>query len=63
VTFIGDGGTSEGAFYEAINLAGARALPPCSSSSNNGWAISGTYRTTDGHENSRAEGDRGRHPP
>jgi TPP-dependent pyruvate/acetoin dehydrogenase alpha subunit len=27
VTYIGDGGTSEGAFYEGINLAGARKLP------------------------------------
>ena len=26
LSFIGDGGTSEGAFYEAINLAGARTL-------------------------------------
>jgi len=27
VGYIGDGGTSEGSFYEAINLAGARQLP------------------------------------
>jgi len=27
LAYIGDGGTSEGAFYEALNLAGARALP------------------------------------
>jgi pyruvate dehydrogenase E1 component alpha subunit len=27
LAYIGDGGTSEGAFYEAINVAGARALP------------------------------------
>ena len=40
VTFIGDGGTSEGAFYEAINLAGARALPAVFVIVNNGWAIS-----------------------
>lgn len=40
VTFIGDGGTSEGAFYEAINLAGARALPAVFIVVNNGWAIS-----------------------
>jgi pyruvate dehydrogenase E1 component alpha subunit len=37
---IGDGGTSEGAFYEAINLAGARALPAVFMIVNNGWAIS-----------------------
>jgi len=40
VTFIGDGGTSEGAFYEAINLAGARELPAVFVIVNNGWAIS-----------------------
>ncbi len=27
LAYIGDGGTSEGAFYEAMNLAGARELP------------------------------------
>jgi 2-oxoisovalerate dehydrogenase E1 component alpha subunit len=40
VTFIGDGGTSEGAFYEGLNLAGARALPAVFVIVNNGWAIS-----------------------
>jgi pyruvate dehydrogenase E1 component alpha subunit len=40
VTLIGDGGTSEGAFYEGINLAGARALPAVFIIVNNGWAIS-----------------------
>src|ERR1700733_4416607 len=40
VTYIGDGGTSEGAFYEGINLAGARALPAVFVVVNNGWAIS-----------------------
>ncbi len=40
VAYIGDGGTSEGAFYEAINLAGARALPVVFVIVNNGWAIS-----------------------
>jgi 2-oxoisovalerate dehydrogenase E1 component alpha subunit len=40
VAFIGDGGTSEGAFYEAINVAGARALPVIFVVVNNGWAIS-----------------------
>jgi 2-oxoisovalerate dehydrogenase E1 component alpha subunit len=40
VTFIGDGGTSEGAFYEGINLAGARALPAVFVIVNNRWAIS-----------------------
>lgn len=40
VSYIGDGGTSEGAFYEAINLAGARKLPVVFIIVNNGWAIS-----------------------
>jgi 2-oxoisovalerate dehydrogenase E1 component alpha subunit len=40
VAYIGDGGTSEGAFYEALNVAGARALPVVFVIVNNGWAIS-----------------------
>jgi pyruvate dehydrogenase E1 component alpha subunit len=40
LAYIGDGGTSEGAFYEALNLAGARALPVVFVVVNNGWAIS-----------------------
>jgi pyruvate dehydrogenase E1 component alpha subunit len=40
VAYIGDGGTSEGSFYEAINLAGARQLPVVFVISNNKWAIS-----------------------
>lgn len=40
VSVIGDGGTSEGAFYEALNLAGARSLPVVSVVVNNKWAIS-----------------------
>ena len=40
LAYIGDGGTSEGAFYEAINLAGARRLPVVFVVVNNGWAIS-----------------------
>ena len=40
VAFIGDGGTSQGAFYEALNLAGARALPVVFVIVNNEWAIS-----------------------
>lgn len=40
LAYIGDGGTSEGAFYEAINLAGARKLPVVFLVVNNRWAIS-----------------------
>ena len=40
VAYIGDGGTSEGAFYEALNIAGARQLPVIFVIVNNQWAIS-----------------------
>src|SRR6185437_928344 len=40
LAFIGDGGTSQGAFYEAINFAGARELPLVCVIVNNRWAIS-----------------------
>jgi pyruvate dehydrogenase E1 component alpha subunit len=40
VAYIGDGGTSQGAFHEAVNLAGAQQLPVVFMVVNNGWAIS-----------------------
>jgi len=40
LAYIGDGGTSEGSFYEAINLAGAKQLPVIFVIVNNKWAIS-----------------------
>jgi len=40
VSLNGDGGTSEGAFYEAMNVAGARNLPVVFMVVNNKWAIS-----------------------
>jgi pyruvate dehydrogenase E1 component alpha subunit len=40
VSINGDGGTSEGAFYEAMNFAGARKLPVVFMVVNNKWAIS-----------------------
>lgn len=39
-TFVGDGATSEGDFYEAINLAGVQRVPLIVACINNGWAIS-----------------------
>jgi len=39
-TFVGDGATSEGDFYEAINLAGVQKVPLVVVCINNGWAIS-----------------------
>lgn len=40
VTCIGDGGTSEGDFYEALNAAGTWQLPVVFVVNNNQWAIS-----------------------
>jgi 2-oxoisovalerate dehydrogenase E1 component alpha subunit len=40
MTFIGDGGTSEGDFYEGINVAGAWNLPLVIVINNNRWALS-----------------------
>ncbi|HUO82398.1 MAG TPA: pyruvate dehydrogenase (acetyl-transferring) E1 component subunit alpha [Gammaproteobacteria bacterium] len=40
LTVVGDGGTSEGIFYESLNLAGAARLPLVIVIVNNGWAIS-----------------------
>ena len=40
LAFIGDGGTSQGAFYEAINFAGVKSLPLVCVIVNNRWAIS-----------------------
>lgn len=40
VALVGDGGTSEGDFYEAVNAAGAYQLPMVFIVCNNKWAIS-----------------------
>ncbi len=40
VAFVGDGGTSEGDFYEAMNFAGVFRLPLVIIVENNQWAIS-----------------------
>jgi pyruvate dehydrogenase E1 component alpha subunit len=40
VCCLGDGGTSKGDFYEAINLAGSMRLPAVFLVANNQWAIS-----------------------
>ncbi|MFI4956233.1 MAG: pyruvate dehydrogenase (acetyl-transferring) E1 component subunit alpha [Gammaproteobacteria bacterium] len=40
VSFIGDGGTSKGDFYEAMNVAGVWHLPVVFLINNNQWAIS-----------------------
>lgn len=40
VAFVGDGGTSEGDFYEALNFAGVWQVPVVFVIQNNHWAIS-----------------------
>jgi pyruvate dehydrogenase E1 component alpha subunit len=40
MAFIGDGGSSEGDFHEALNFAGALGAPCVFILQNNGWAIS-----------------------
>ncbi len=40
IAFCGDGGTSEGDFYEALNFAGVFRLPLVTVIENNQWAIS-----------------------
>lgn len=40
LTFVGDGGTSEGDFHEALNFAAVFAAPVVFVVQNNGWAIS-----------------------
>jgi 2-oxoisovalerate dehydrogenase E1 component alpha subunit len=40
VCFIGDGGCSNGGFYEALNMAGVWKTPVVIVINNNGWAIS-----------------------
>lgn len=40
IAYVGDGGTSEGDFYEALNFAGVFALPLVVVIENNQWAIS-----------------------
>ncbi len=40
VCLLGDGGTSKGDFYEALNVAGVWRLPLVVVIANNGWAIS-----------------------
>lgn len=40
LTYVGDGGTSEGDFYETINFAGIMKIPLVTIIENNQWAIS-----------------------
>lgn len=44
MTWIGDGGTSTGAFHEGINFAAVQNLPLVVIAENNGWAYSTPFR-------------------
>jgi TPP-dependent pyruvate/acetoin dehydrogenase alpha subunit len=44
MTWIGDGGTSTGAFHEGINFAAVQRLPLVVVAENNGWAYSTPFR-------------------
>jgi TPP-dependent pyruvate/acetoin dehydrogenase alpha subunit len=44
MTYIGDGGTSTGAFHEGLNFAGVQKLPLVVIAENNGWAYSTPFR-------------------
>ncbi len=59
VCVSGDGSTSNGAFYEAINTAGAWRVPAVFVINNNQWAIS-LPRASDGGRDFGAESDRRR---
>jgi pyruvate dehydrogenase E1 component alpha subunit len=64
VCALGDGATSKGDFYEAINLAGVWRLPAIFMVINNGWAISlpREKQTLAGTLAQSTEGDRCRNP-
>lgn len=44
MTYIGDGGTSTGAFHEGVNFAAVQKLPLVVIAENNGWAYSTPFR-------------------
>ncbi|MFY9550858.1 MAG: thiamine pyrophosphate-dependent dehydrogenase E1 component subunit alpha [Thermoanaerobaculia bacterium] len=44
MTWIGDGGTSTGAFHEGLNFAAVQKLPMVVVAENNGWAYSTPFR-------------------
>ena len=56
VTFIGNGGTAEGEFYEAINFASIHKLPVVFCVNNNQWAISTPNHLESGSKTIAAKG-------
>ena len=62
VCVFGDGATSKGDFYEAINIAGVWRVPAVFVISNNQWAISVPRSAQSRDRDAGPEGDRRRHP-
>ena len=60
VAYVGDGGTSEGDFYEALNFAGVWKVPLVAIIENNQWAISVPRSSADRCGDASAEGHRSR---
>ena len=60
VTIIGDGGTSTGDFYSALNMAGVWDVPLVVVVNNNQWAISTPCRLETAATDARAKGRRRR---
>ncbi len=58
MTWIGDGGTSTGAFHEGINFAAVQKLPLVIVAENNGWAYSTPRAQADGRRPPRGQGRR-----
>lgn len=56
VTFIGNGGTAEGEFYEALNFASIHKLPVVFCINNNQWAISTPNHLESGSKTLAAKG-------
>jgi len=56
LAFVGDGGSSEGDFFEACNLAGTVSAPVVIVVQNNGWAISTPVRRQTAAESIAARG-------
>ena len=58
ISYVGDGGTSEGDFHEAMNFAGVYMLPMVFIVQNNHFAISYPRRKTDAVANARSKSHR-----
>ena len=54
MTYIGDGGTSTGAFHEGLNFAAVQKLPLVLIAEDNKFAYSTPISATDGHRQHRS---------